>query len=337
MPDTTNHPPIGILITNLGSPGAPTAAAVRRYLAEFLSDPRVIEAPRLPWWLLLHGIILRTRPRRVARAYRKVWRPDGAPLIAITRQQAEALERQLARRLPTPVKVALGMRYGEPSIADALRALQQAGAEKVLFLPLYPQYSATTTASSFDGLAASLRRTRRIPELRLVNGYAGDTGYIQALAASIRRHWDQQGRAERLLFSFHGLPRRYAEAGDPYPDQCRQTACRVAEALELEDGRWQVCYQSRFGREEWLQPYTDHTLRAWAAAGVKSVEVICPGFAADCLETLEEIGEENRDVFLDAGGEAFHYIPALNADEAHIEALARLVEAHLQGWLPVDS
>lgn len=323
---------IGILINNLGSPDEPTTPAVRRYLAEFLSDPRVIEAPRLLWWLVLHGVILRIRPARAARAYRKVWRADGSPLVAITRQQASALQQHLNDRLDTPVKVAFGMRYGKPSLQQGLQQLADAGAGHVLVLPLYPQYSATTTASSFDGIAQALQGWRRLPELRLINGYAEHPAYIKALADSIHRHWQEHGQAERLMFSFHGLPQRYDRAGDPYADQCRATAQRVADHLGLSEPQWQLCFQSRFGREEWLKPYTDHTLRAWGEAGIKSVEIICPGFAADCLETLEEIAEENRDVFLAAGGQSFHYIPALNAAPGHIEALGELIERHLQGW-----
>jgi ferrochelatase len=325
-----------VLVTNLGTPDAPTPAAVRRYLAEFLSDPRVIEVPRWLWRIILHGVILRVRPRRSAEAYHKVWTPEGSPLLVIARRQAAALQAALSARLPGPVRVALGMRYGTPSIASALRELQAAGVRRLLVLPLYPQYSASTTGSTFDAVAAELARWRWLPELRVVTQYHDDPGYVSALAASLREAWAAGGEPERVLFSFHGLPRRYFEAGDPYHCACQKTARLVAEALHLPHERWALSFQSRVGREEWLRPYTDLLLKEWGAAGVKRVHVACPGFSADCLETLEEIDQQNRDFFLAAGGEAFHYVPALNDRADHVAALAGLVARHVQGWPEAD-
>jgi len=326
----------GVLLTNLGTPDTPTPAAVRRYLAEFLSDRRVVDMPRWLWWPLLHGVILRVRPRKVARAYRSVWTEQGSPLLAISRRQASLLGETLARRLPGRVEVAAAMRYGRPSIEDGLNALRDRDVQRLLVLPLYPQYSATTTASTFDAVFDVLRRWRRVPELRLIRHYHAHPAYIEALAASVREHWQAHGRAERLLMSFHGLPRRYQEAGDPYFCECRETARQLAGTLGLEDTQWQMSFQSRFGREEWLRPYTDHTLRDWAAQGVHSVQVLCPGFSADCLETLEEIAMQNRDLFLAAGGQSFEYIAALNDRPDHIDMLAALVRQHMEGWRADD-
>jgi protoporphyrin/coproporphyrin ferrochelatase len=322
----------GVLLTNLGTPDAPTPAALRRYLGEFLSDPRVIEAPRWLWWLALHGVILRVRPPRAAHAYSKVWTDEGSPLLAISRRQAAALQLSLERRFKGPVRVALGMRYGNPSIAAALDELRQAGARRLLVLPLYPQYSATTTASTFDAVADVLKTWRLQPELRFINHYHDNPGYIRALADSVRDYWAEHGEPERLMFSFHGLPKRYLLAGDPYHCECLKTARLVAEQLGLTDQRWLLTFQSRFGREEWLRPYCDQTLREWGAAGVKRVDVLCPGFPADCLETLEEIEQQNREIFLNAGGGEYHYIPALNDSPAHIDMLTGLIANHAQGW-----
>ena len=326
QPDCT-----GILLANLGTPDAPTPAAVRRYLAEFLWDSRVVEIPRLLWWLILHGIILRVRPAQSARKYQLIWTPDGSPLLAISRRQSAAIATQLAERCPGPVRVALGMRYGNPSIASALAELRAAGARRLLVLPLYPQYSAATVASTFDAVAAELRTWRWLPELRLITHYHDDPGYLDALADSIRAA-DIGHAGERLLFSFHGLPQRNLFAGDPYHCQCHKTARLVAERLELSPEQWAVAFQSRFGRARWLQPYTSALLADWAKAGVKSVAVVCPGFAADCLETLEEIAVENRQVFLDAGGEQYCYLPALNDAPLHIEMLSGLISRHAAGW-----
>jgi ferrochelatase len=321
----------GVLLTNLGTPDAPTPAAVRRYLAEFLWDRRVVEIPRLLWWPILHGVILRVRPARSARKYQAIWTPDGSPLLVIGQRQAAALAAMLMERGPGPVRVAVGMRYGNPSIASALAALRTANVQRLLVLPLYPQYSAATVGSTFDAVTAELKTWRWLPELRFITHYHDDPGYLDALAAHLRAaRADQPG--ERLLFSFHGQPRRTLLAGDPYYCQCQQTARLVAGRLELQPDQWAVAFQSRFGRAEWLQPYTSVLLADWARAGVRSVDVICPGFAADCLETLEEIALENRQVFLDAGGERYRYLPALNDAPAHIAALAGLIGRHASGW-----
>jgi ferrochelatase len=267
----------------------------------------------------------------VARLYQSIWREDGSPLLSFARQVGRSLQEELDTR-GGPIKVSLGMRYGPPSIEDALEELRQAGVQRLLVFPLYPQYSGSTTGSTFDAVAGILSTWRWIPELRMITHYHDDPGYLQALVESIRRSWKEVGRGDRLLFSFHGLPKRYLLAGDPYHCHCHKTARLLAERLELEEGEWQVAFQSRFGREEWLKPYADHLLRDWAEAGVKRVDVLCPGFAVDCLETLEEIALRNKDLFLQAGGEEYHYIPALNDEPFHIRALADLVEQHTQGW-----
>ncbi|MDZ7750478.1 MAG: ferrochelatase [Gammaproteobacteria bacterium] len=323
---------LGVLLTNLGTPDAPTTAAVRRYLAEFLWDPRVVETPRWLWALILHGVILRIRPRRSAALYREVWTDEGSPLLTISHRQREAVAAELTARRQGPVAVALGMRYGSPSIADALEELRGANVDRLLVLPLYPQYSATTTASTFDAVADVLKTRRRLPELRFVTHYHDRPDYIAALAASVRESFARHGEPDRLLFSFHGLPRRYLLAGDPYFCECQKTARLLATALGLVQERWAVSFQSRVGREEWLRPYTDELLKEWAAAGVGHVQVVCPGFSADCLETVEEIDQQNRAFFLGAGGETFHYIPALNDRPDHVAALTGLILDHLQGW-----
>ncbi|HEY5791023.1 MAG TPA: ferrochelatase [Gammaproteobacteria bacterium] len=326
------HAPIGILVSNLGSPPRPTAAAVRAFLAEFLWDPRVVDLPRPLWWLILHGFILRLRPGRVAKAYASVWSDEGSPLLAISCHQTTALRAALEARLPGRCHVELAMRYGEPSIAGALANLRAAGCERVLVLPLYPQYSSSTSASTFDAVADALKATRWYPELRQVRDYHVEPAYIAALAASVREAWAEHGRPDRLLVSLHGIPQRFAAEGDAYPEHCAATAAALAAELGLGEGAWLLAYQSRFGREPWLQPYTDKTLEQWGADGVGHVQVVCPGFSADCLETLEEIAVENRDTFIEAGGREYHYIPALNTRPDHVAALAGLVARHLAGW-----
>ena len=323
---------LGILMVNLGSPDAPTPSAVRRYLAEFLWDPRVVEFPRLPWWLILHGIILRLRPRRSARAYKKVWSMEGSPLIATSKLQAQAIEKKIQERFRGNVLVDLAMRYGNPSIKSGLEALRLAGARRLLILPLYPQYSATTTASVFDEVTNVLQSWRWLPDLRFINHYHDHPKYISALANSIRQHWAEHKRGQKLLFSFHGIPQRYFDQGDPYFCHCQKTARLVAEELELEDSEWQVVFQSRFGRDPWLQPYCDKTLEQLPDNGVRSIDIICPGFSADCLETLEEINMENREIFLQAGGDEYSYIPALNASAEHIDVICEVLTAHMFGW-----
>jgi ferrochelatase len=325
-----------VLITNLGTPAAPTSAAVRRYLAEFLSDPRVIELPRWLWLPILHAVILRLRPRRSAAAYRQVWTEDGSPLLVNATRQANALEHALNQRWRGKVKVALGMRYGEPSIAAALRRLADWGARRVLVLPLYPQYSATTTGSTYDAVFKALSAERRMPDLRIVSRYHDHPGYIEALAASVVAAREQNGNHGRLLFSFHGLPQRYCDAGDPYYEQCLETARLVAARLDEAPDNWAVAFQSRVGRERWLQPYTESLLCEWGKSGVRAVQVLCPGFSADCLETLEEIAIRAADLFRSCGGESLQYIPALNDDPEHIAALADIVIRDTRDWQQVE-
>jgi ferrochelatase len=324
---------IGILVANLGTPNAPNTPALRRYLRQFFDDPRVFEFPRLTWWLLTRAIILNRRPRRSAALYASIWTEEGSPLLLHSQAIADGIQARLQAHSAQPIKVALGMRYGDPSIPYALRQLQAANVRRLLVLPLFPQYSATTVASVFDAVTTELQRWRWLPELRFITHYHDQAGYIAALVESIREAWQRNGQSEKLVFSFHGIPKRYFMNGDPYYCECQKTARLVAEALNLPKERYVVAFQSRFGREEWLKPYTSETLEELAKHGVQSVDVICPGFAADCLETLEEIDGENREVFLEAGGKTYHYIPALNDAPAHIQALGDLALKHLQGWL----
>jgi len=317
----TQQPPIGVILSNLGTPDAPTTGAIRRFLRAFLWDPRVIEVARPLWWCILQVILL-IRPRKIAPAYQSIWTEQGSPLMVISGQQAAAL----ASELGSGYQVELAMRYGQPDLASALHRLQRAGCKKLIVLPLYPQYSATTTASTFDAVSGILGDFRDLPELRFIRSYSDDSAYIDALAHSIETYWQKNGRSNKLLFSFHGIPQRYVDAGDPYANECQQTATALAAKLGLSTGDWQLCYQSRVGREPWLMPYTDFWLRD-EAKSVKTVDVVCPGFAADCLETLEEIAIENRDLWLNSGGEDYRYIPALNDQPDHIKALAGLVRA----------
>lgn len=325
-------PKAGILLTNLGSPDAPTPSAVRRYLKEFLWDPRVVEMSRPLWWLILNLVILNIRPRISAALYKKIWKDKGSPLVLNSQEQAEKLRATLERRYPGRTEVALGMRYGNPSIESALETLRNSGVKKLFVLPLYPQYSATTTASTFDAVSRVLKTWRWLPELHFVTHYHDDEKYIQALAASVKEHWQQYGRSEYLVLSFHGLPKRCLTAGDPYHCECHATSRLLAEALELKDSEWQTTFQSRVGREQWLKPYTDETLRSLPAKGIKKIDVICPGFSADCLETLEEIAMTNREEFINAGGEEYEYISALNASDPHINMIENLIHQHTQGW-----
>ncbi|PXF32722.1 ferrochelatase [Pokkaliibacter plantistimulans] len=315
----------GILLSNLGTPDAPTASALRRYLAEFLWDPRVIEMPRLPWWMILHGIILRVRPSRSAALYKKVWTSDGSPLLHIAEQQRQ----QIQVALGTDTPVVLGMRYGNPSIAQALTELKNQQVERLVVLPLYPQYSGATTGSTFDAVSAELQRWRWVPEVRFINTYHQHAGYIASLCESIGRHIERYGIPQKWLFSYHGTPKEYHLKGDPYFCYCQKTTQLVAERMGWSEEQYMTTFQSRFGKAEWLQPYTDMTLEHLPGQGVKSVAVICPGFSADCLETIDEIGRENKEVFMEAGGEQYHYVPALNDDISHIKALVALLEPHL--------
>lgn len=321
----------GVLLCNLGTPDAPTAPALRRYLAEFLSDPRVVEIPRWLWKPILHGIILRVRPSKSAAKYESIWTEEGSPLRVWTERQARLLQGYLGER-GHRVKVAAAMRYGQPSIATQLDALKAAGATRVLVLPLYPQYSGTTTASVIDAVGAWAARTRAVPELRFVNRYPDHPGYIEALARRIGHHWMDHGRPDRLVLSFHGVPQRTLERGDPYHCECHKTARLVAERLGLRPEDYQVTFQSRFGKAQWLQPYTEPTLVELARRGVGRVDVICPGFVSDCIETLEEIAMEGRQAFLGAGGREFHHIACLNDLHEWIVALSEIAEQHLAGW-----
>ena len=320
-----------ILYCNLGTPDAPSAAAVRSYLAQFLSDRRVVEIPRLVWLLILHGIILRVRPAKSAAKYASIWTPEGSPLLLWTRKQASMLQGWLAQR-GHQVLVRPAMRYGSPSIAAQLDTLKAEGVTRILVLPAYPQYACSTSASAFDAVYAWAAHTRSIPELRFVNHYHDDAGYIRALAKSIRAYWMMHGRSEQLLMSFHGVPERTLQLGDPYHCECHKTARLLANELGLTREQYQVTFQSRFGKAKWLQPYTEPTLVALAGSGLERVDVVCPGFTGDCLETLEEISHQAREAFLHAGGKEFHYIPCLNDQQEWIGALCNLAQQHLQGW-----
>jgi ferrochelatase len=323
---------IGVLITNLGTPDAPQKKDLKRYLREFLSDPRVVEVPRLLWWMILNLVILNIRPRRSAKAYRTVWTERGSPLLFHTKDQANALRIKLKQTYGENIVVNFAMRYGSPSVDSVIDEMLQQGVRKLLVLPLYPQYCASTTASTFDAVAASLATKRLIPELRFINHYHDFPDYIQAVADKIRQHWEINGRADKLIFTYHGIPKRYLLNGDPYHCECYKTSRLLAENLGLNEEEYLVTFQSRFGREEWLQPYTDKTLIALAEQGIKSVQLVCPGFSADCLETIEEIEVENRDYFLEAGGSRYEYIQALNAESSHIDMMEKLLEQHLHGW-----
>lgn len=309
----------GILLANLGTPDAPTPGAVKRYLRQFLSDKRVVDTSRLLWWPLLRGVILPIRSPRVAKLYQSVWMEEGSPLMVYSRRQQQAL----AARLPdTPV--ALGMSYGSPSLASAVDNLLAQGVEHIVVLPLYPQYSCSTVAAVWDELARILAKKRAIPGISFIRDYAEHPDYIHALAASVRASFAVHGEPDLLLLSYHGIPQRYANQGDDYPQRCRDTTRELVSALGLPPERVMMTFQSRFGREPWLTPYTDETLKMLGEKGTKHIQVLCPGFAADCLETLEEIAVQNREIFLEAGGKQYEYIPALNADAAHIEMMVNL-------------
>lgn len=320
-----------VLLCNLGTPDAPTAPAVRRYLAEFLSDRRVVEIPRLIWLAILHGVILRTRPAKSAKKYASIWTTDGSPLRVWTDKQATLLRGYLGER-GHPMMVRSAMRYGSPPIPQVLDELKIAGATRILILPLYPQYSGTTTASVHDAVYGWAARVRALPELRFVNHYHDDPGYIRALAKRITSFWTDRGRPDKLVLSFHGVPKRTLALGDPYHCECLKTARLLTEQLRIAATDVVVTFQSRLGRAEWLQPYTEPTLIGLAQQGVKRVDVACPGFTSDCLETLEEIDQEARTAFLQAGGTEFNYLPCLNDQHEWIAALAALAIQHTQGW-----
>ena len=324
---------IGVLLVNLGTPSKPTAKAVRRYLGQFLHDHRVIELTRFIWCWILHGIILRIRPAIVAKKYASIWTPEGSPLLVISRHQVAKLQAHFeALSAQSAIKVKLAMRYGQPSIANGLSELLSSGVTRLLVLPVYPQYCAATTATVFDEVTRQLRHHRRIPEIRFINDYHDHPLYIRALADSVRYAWAEKPPAEKLLLSFHGIPKRYVNAGDPYYQQCQRTTELLADALSLDASRYQLVFQSRFGREEWLQPYCSQTLTELGKAGLGSVDMICPGFSVDCLETLEEIDVENRLEFTEAGGGEYRYIPALNDNEGQIALFQHLIVQHTQGW-----
>lgn len=321
-----------ILLINLGTPQAPTPQSVRRYLKQFLADRRVIEIPRAIWLPILHGFVLNTRPRKSARKYASIWTTEGSPLKVHTEAQARLLRDYLGLQGRTPLIVDFAMRYGDPSISHALARLKSEGCEHVLVLPMYPQYASSTTASALDQVAEFLQRTRNVPEIRLVKHFHDHPGYIRALASLVQEHWRQSGPPDKLIMSFHGLPRYTLARGDPYHCECQKTARLLAEELGLADHRWQIAFQSRFGRTEWLKPYTASILADCGKLGLEHVDVICPGFVADCLETLEEIGIEGKGAFLGGGGKEFHLLPCLNERDDWIRALAEIAQQHLGEW-----
>ena len=318
----------GILLCNLGTPDAPRPAELRRYLKEFLSDPRVVEIPRLLWWMILNLIILRIRPRRSAKLYQSVWTEAGSPLMLYSQGQVKAVKERLAEKYGD-IPVVLGMRYGNPSMASAIKELTDQNVRDIIVLPLYPQYAGATTGSTFDAVAKTFTQLRWVPELQFINGYHKSEGYLEAICSSIRRHIEQHGQPDRLVFSYHGTPERYLKNGDPYHCFCHQTTRLVREKMGLDETQVMTTFQSRFGREPWLQPYTDKTLEQLPEDGIKHVAVICPGFSSDCLETIEEINMEGRESFIESGGEQFHYIPCLNDEPAHIDALVSILEKRL--------
>ena len=321
-----------VVLVNLGTPDAPDARSLRRYLKQFLSDPRVVEIPRLLWWCILNGIILPFRSGKSAEKYASIWTEQGSPLRVHTARQAVALGTQLAARGHHQLRVEYAMRYGTPSVNEVLDRLKEQGCTRILVLPAYPQYSGTTTASIFDAVFDHYRVVRNIPELRLIRNYHDQDAYIQALRQSVLDHWDINGRPDKLVMSFHGVPKRTLLLGDPYHCECYKTARLLAHSLGLSDEQYLVTFQSRFGKAEWLQPYTAPTLQELARQGVGRVDVMCPGFTSDCLETLEEIAMEAKAEFLHAGGQQFHFIPCLNESPAWIAGMVEIVEQHLAGW-----
>jgi protoporphyrin/coproporphyrin ferrochelatase len=316
----------GVLLANLGSPTAPTTSAVRKFLKDFLGDPRVVNIPRPVWWVILHCFVLPFRPAKSARAYQKVWTDKGSPLIYLTRQLSEKLTGKFQ---PKGVAVTYAMRYGEPSIGNQLKSLRQQGVNDIVVLPLYPQYSSTTTASIYDDVIKEFNEWRHLPSFQFISDYHCHDNYISAIVESVKSSWLEHGKNELLLMSFHGLPELLTKLGDPYYSQCQETARLIAQKLGLNEKQWVLVFQSRFGKAEWLKPYCVDTLQKLPAQGIKTIDVICPGFSVDCLETLEEMAMENKSVFLEAGGEAYRYIPALNDSESHVNAIADL----LDGWI----
>lgn len=325
---------LGVLLINLGTPAAPTARALRPYLKQFLSDRRVVELPRWLWALILNGVILNVRPRKSAEKYASIWTPQGSPLLVNTRSQAEGLASRLAGE---HVVVEFAMRYGQPSVEQGVQKLRAQGVERLLLLPLYPQYAASSSGSALDAAFAALMKLRNMPEVRTVRHYHDHPAYIAALAAQVEAHWRQHGRGEKLLMSFHGVPRYTLDKGDPYPCECHKTGRLLAEALGLAASDYVVCFQSRFGRTEWVKPYTSDMLRELGRQKVGKLDVICPGFIADCLETLEEIAMEGKETFLTAGGGEYRYIPCLNDSTPWLDALASICREQLAGWRPANA
>ncbi len=321
-----------VVLVNLGTPDEPTRGAVRRYLKQFLSDPRVVEIPRAVWWFILNGVILPFRSGQSAKKYASIWTADGSPLRIHTQSQAMLLHEALQARGHTEVTVAMAMRYGTPSLPDVLARLKADGCERIAILPAYPQYSGTTTGSIWDAVFDHYKKIRNIPELRFIRNYHDEEGYIEALRQNILTHWEQHGRGEKLVMSFHGVPKRTLLLGDPYHCECLKTARLLAARLKLREDEYLVTFQSRFGKAEWLQPYTAPTVQKLAQDGVRRIDVICPGFTSDCLETLEEIAMEVRHDFISNGGKDFHYIPCLNESPAWIAGLAEIAEQHMIGW-----
>ncbi len=328
-PAESAAPSCGVLMVNLGTPSAPDAPALRAYLAEFLADRRVVDLPRVLWYPILYGVILPFRAPRSAALYRRIWTPQGSPLRVFSQALADAMGSHLSGR----ARVGLAMRYGQPSVAAQMRALRDAGVQRLLVLPMYPQYSVTTTASVMDAVQAEMATWPRPAELRMVNDYHDDAAWIGVVADKIREHRARQAVPGHLLFSFHGIPQRCVDKGDPYARQCHASARAIADALGLGEGEWSLSFQSRLGKAKWLMPYTDQTVRELARRGIRHLDVVCPGFAVDCLETLEEIAIQNAEFFHEAGGESLRYVPALNADVAHVEALTTLIERHAGDWL----
>ena len=344
----TNKKPVaktGVLLTNLGSPAAPTTGAVRKYLREFLSDPRVVEIPRLIWLIILYGIILVVRPKKSAKLYQSIWIDQGAPLLVISKDQQQKVSAQLQEKYGSDVIVDLAMRYGEPSIASVLQKFQQQGVDNIVVLPLYPQYAGPTTASTFDAVSKELKKWRYVPSLSFINSYHNNKGYITALANTVEEHIQKQGKPDKLVLSYHGMPELFYQWGDPYYDFCQVTTNLLKQELlaraeqsvtttklSLTDEVFVMTFQSRFGKAEWLKPYTDETLASLAKAGHKHIAIMSPAFSADCLETLEELEHENREVFMQAGGQEYHYIPALNDRDDHIDAIVKMLEPRVNTY-----
>jgi ferrochelatase len=324
---------IGVLVVNLGTPDAPAYGAVQRYLREFLGDRRVIDTSRWIWLPILYGLVLPFRPIRTVRKYRKIWLQDGSPLAVYSSRLTGKMDERLRAAAGDRVRVALGMTYGSPSIASAIETLARQNVRRLLVLPLYPQYCSATTGSVFDRTSDALRRWRWLPETRFVNDYHDDAGYIEALGARIEEHWAEAGGRSHLLLSYHGIPASYVKEGDPYRQHTETTTRLLVARLGLKEGEWSHCYQSRFGRVVWLQPYTEDTLVSLARRGTRKLTVVSPSFAVDCLETLEEVAIEYRDKFLQLGGEQLTLVPALNDHDQHADLLVSIVQRHLKGWI----